>query len=149
MNALDGLSLGLGAVILLAVGGSLIAQLHAKRRYLKLQGEVKRISEDLLQVVELQADVYHRMCRSIKDIEEKILELSVPSGDAPLPLERRHQVLTLARKGVAVDEIARRLNMPKGEAELILSLRRYAGVKSGVSQPPSAGRYAGSGTLAG
>lgn len=53
----------------------------------------------------------------------------MPSADAPLPLERRHQVLTLARKGVSAEEISRRLNIPKGEAELILSLRKYVDAK--------------------
>ncbi|MBP1597048.1 MAG: hypothetical protein H6Q05_2425 [Acidobacteria bacterium] len=100
-----------------------------RRRLEALKKELSRLSEDLLQMVELQMDTYHHVRRSVTDLEEKIIELSLPSSDVPLPLERRHQVLTLARKGVAVDEIAHRLNMPKGEAELILNLRRYANFK--------------------
>ena len=149
MSSLNGLSLGLGVAALLAVGGCFIVQLVWRRRFLGLQGEVRRLSEDLLQIVELQSEVYRRVCRGLADVEEKVLELSVPSGDAPLPLERRHQVLTLARKGVAVDEIARRLNMPKGEAELIMSLRKYVDVKSDESQPPAPNRYVRSGALGG
>lgn len=149
MSSLSGLSLVLGAAALLAVGGCFIVQLVWRRRFLALQGEVRRLSEDLLQVVELQSEVYRRVCRGLTDVEERVLELSVPSGDAPLPLERRHQVLTLARKGVAVDEIARRLNMPKGEAELILSLRKYVDVKNEGSRPPVPSRHVKSGALVG
>ena len=149
MSFLNGLSLVLGAAALLAVGGCLIGQLVWRRRFRALQGEVRQLSEDLLQVVELQSDVYRRVCRGLTDVEEKVLELSVPSGDAPLPLERRHQVLTLARRGVAVDEIARRLNMPKGEAELILSLRKYVDLKSDGSRLPMSNGYASSGAKVG
>ena len=149
MSSIDGFSLMLGSVAVLAVGGCFIVQLVWRRRFLALQAEVRRLSEDLLQVVELQSDAYRRVCRGLTDVEEKVLELSVPSGDAPLPLERRHQVLTLARKGVAIDEIARRLNMPKGEAELILSLRKYADVDSDGSRTPAPNRYVGSGAMVG
>lgn len=149
MGSLNGLTLMLGAAALLAAGGCFMVQVIWRRRFLTLQGEVRRLSDDLLQAVELQSDVYHRMCRGLSDVEEKILDLSVPSGDAPLPLERRHQVLTLARKGVAVDEIAHRLNMPKGEAELILSLRKYANVKCEAPQPTTPNKYLGKSALPG
>ena len=149
MGSLNGFTLMLGAAAMLAAGGCCIAQVIWRRRFLTLQAEVRRLSADLLQAVELQSDVYHRMCRGLSDVEEKILELSVPSGDVPLPLERRHQVLTLARKGVAVDEIAHRLNMPKGEAELILSLRKYADVKCEAPRPTTSNKYVGKGALLG
>ena len=54
------------------------------------------------------------------------MELSVPSHDKKLPLERRHQVLTLARRGMSVKDIAKRLKAPVGEAELILNLGKFA-----------------------
>lgn len=130
MSWLGNFPLCLGAASLLSAGGFYILQRSWRRRFGALKQEVMRVSEDLLQVVELQADIYRRVCRSLNDIEEKILDLSVPSSNAPLPLERRHQVLTLARKGIAADEIARRLNMPRGEAELILSLRKYVDAKN-------------------
>ncbi len=88
------------------------------------------MSEDLLQMAELQMEIYRRVSKDLSDIEERVLDLSVPSAEATPPLERRHQVLTLARKGVALDEIARRLHMPRGEAELILNLRKYIDAKA-------------------
>jgi hypothetical protein len=111
-----------------------------QRRCRVLKQELERISEDLLQLVELQADMYGRMNHDLKDIEDKVLDLAVPSADAPLPLERRHQVLTLARKGIGLAEIARRLNIPKGEAELILSLRKYTDAKEPANSVPAAGK---------
>lgn len=54
------------------------------------------------------------------------MELSIPDGDSGLPLERRHQVLTLARRGMALNDIVKRLKAPVGEAELILNLGKYA-----------------------
>jgi len=118
-----------GTAALLSVVSCLALGLIWRRRLEALKKEVAGLSEDLLQLVELQMDTYHQVRRSVTDLEEKIIELSLPSSDVPLPLERRHQVLTLARKGVSVDEIARRLNMPRGEAELILNLRKYANSK--------------------
>jgi hypothetical protein len=119
----------LGAAVLLSIGGCITVHLLWRRRHSALRQEITRFSEDLLQMTELQMDFYRRVCRDLNDIEEKVLDLSVPSSDTPLPLERRHQVLTLARKGMSLEEIARRLNMPQGEAELILSLRKYTDVK--------------------
>jgi Protein of unknown function (DUF2802) len=86
----------------------------------------------------LQQEIFQRVCRNLNEIDEKVMELSVPTSDGPLPLERRHQVLTLARKGLSVDEIARRLSMPKGEAELILSLRKYSDGNPATKMPHGA-----------
>jgi hypothetical protein len=121
-----------GCILLssLAIVGSacacLVLQRIWQRRFHSLQAEVARISDDLVQIVELQSEIYQRVCHDITDIEGKVLDLSLPSEETPLPLERRHQVLTLSKKGVGIDEIARRLNMPRGEAELIMNLRRYS-----------------------
>ncbi len=115
-----------GASLLVSAGVCCLLQKVWLRRFRILKNEVARFSEDLIQMLELQADVYRRVCRNMRDIEEKVLDLSIPALDAPLPLERRHHVLALARKGMAPDEISRRLNMPRGEAELILSLRKFS-----------------------
>ena len=130
MSWLSGFLWYLGAAALFLAGAGLILERRWQRRLRTLKQEMMRVSEDLLQVVELQADIYRRVCRDLSGIEEKVLDLSIPTADAPLPLERRHQVLMLARKNVAVDEIARRLSMPKGEVDLILRLRKYVDTKT-------------------
>jgi DNA-binding NarL/FixJ family response regulator len=126
------------ALALLAAGATWALQRSSRRGLRSLKQDVTRMSEDLLQMAELQMEIYRRVCRDLSDIEERVLDLSVPSAEAPPPLERRHQVLTLARKGVSLEEIARRLHIPKGEAELILNLRKYIDTKT----PPEAARAA-------
>jgi hypothetical protein len=135
MNTLDGFFFGVGMSSLITAGGCLLMWQIWRRRFFLLREEVQHLSEDLLQAVELQEDMYRSVRRGLDGIEERVLELAVPSADAPLPLERRHQVLTLARRGVSTDEIASRLNMPKGEAELILNLRRFADTSHEGSKP--------------
>lgn len=119
-----GFILCFGAWVLLAAG-YLVLQGRWRRRFSALKQEMTRLSEDLLQMAELQTDLYQHVRCDLTKIEEKVLDMSMPSSDSPAPLERRHQVLTLARKGVALEEIAQRLRIPRGEAELILSLRKY------------------------
>ncbi len=98
------------------------------RRLKTLERDLQSFSSAMCQMAEIQMKSFRKVSENIGDIEERILELAVPSEDTRVPLERRRQVLTLARKGVAVEEISKRLSIPRGEAELILSLRRYTEV---------------------
>jgi hypothetical protein len=100
------------------------------RRNQSLERELQRISTAMSQMAELQMKAHQKNTTRITDLEERIMELSVPSHDSSLPLERRHQVLALARQGASSEEIAKRLNAPVGEAELILNLRKYMGGES-------------------
>jgi hypothetical protein len=100
------------------------------RRNQSLERELQRISGAMSQMAELQMKVHQRNTARISDLEERIMELSVPSHDSSLPLERRHQVLALARQGVNTQDIAKRLKAPLGETELILNLRKYMGGES-------------------
>jgi len=103
----------------------------------KLLGRIKALERDLQsfsdvmsKMAEVQTKTYHKFSTSVEDLEERIMELSVPSPDSGLPLERRHRVLALARQGMALDDIVKRLKAPVGEAELILNLRKYMGGES-------------------
>ncbi len=78
-------------------------------------------------MAELQLKDHEVLSSNIADLEERLVELSIPSNDDNLPLERRHQVLALAQQGVPLEEIVQRLKAPVGEAELILNLRQYMG----------------------
>lgn len=148
MTSATAFSILLGGLALSCTAASLMLQLFWRRRFLALKKEMGRHSEDLLQVIELQSDLYKRISRNLSEVEEKVLELSVPTTETPLPLERRHQVHTLARQGISADEIARRLNMPKGEAELIMNLRKYANVNVQEPSPSRFHRYAAAGLAA-
>jgi DNA-binding NarL/FixJ family response regulator len=108
-----------------------------ERRIRALEAEVNACSDALCQLADTQAALHSKLTRAIGEIEERILDVAVPSRDSSLTLDRRHQVLALARRGVALDEISRRLNVPKGEAQLILNLRKY--MHKGVAGAPATG----------
>jgi hypothetical protein len=97
------------------------------QRIQSLERDLQRISDVVGQLVEIQMRSHQKSSVRLEDMEERIMELSVPSQDSSLPLERRHQVLALARQGVGLEDIVQRLKAPVGEAELILNLRRYMG----------------------
>lgn len=78
-------------------------------------------------MAEIQMTEHQKTERSFGQVEERFLSLVAPESDSARPVDRRHQVLTMSRNGFALDEIVRRLNIPKGEVELILNLRKYTG----------------------
>lgn len=96
------------------------------QRIQSLENDLTDIGAVVSQIAEMQVRSHRKYSASVESLEERIMELSVPSSDSGLPLERRHQVLTLARRGMALDDIVKRLKAPVGEAELILSLGKYA-----------------------
>jgi hypothetical protein len=97
------------------------------QRIQSLERDLQRISDVVGQLVEIQMRSHQKSSVRLEDMEERIMELSVPSQDSSLPLERRHQVLALARQGAGLEDIVQRLKAPVGEAELILNLRKYMG----------------------
>jgi hypothetical protein len=100
------------------------------RRTQILEADLQRISDAMVQMAEIQITSHQKASMRFEEMEERMMELSVPSHDPNLPLERRHQVLALARQGVALEDIVKRLKAPVGEAELILNLSRYTGGES-------------------
>jgi hypothetical protein len=97
------------------------------KRLESLERDLLGFSDMMSQMTEIQMKIQKTFSANFEDLEERILELSIPSQDSDLPLERRHQVLTLARKGLGLKEIAKRLKAPVGEAELVLNLSKYMG----------------------
>ncbi len=97
-------------------------------RLLALERDLQQLSDAMSQLAEIQMKSYQKLSGNLGDMEERIMDLALPSQDPDLPLERRHQVLALARKGVPIEEIVKRLNMPRGEAELILNLTGFVNV---------------------
>lgn len=113
------------------------------RRVQVLEQSLRRISEDMAQMADLQMKTHERLSARFDEVEERIMELSLPSRDADLPLERRHQVLALDRQGVPLKDIVKRLKAPIGEAELILNLRKYRGRENAGARPAGqVGQYA-------
>ncbi len=121
--------------------------LWAKRKLLKRIGKLERdlqqFSNAMSQIADFQLKSHQKFSSNVSDLEERVLELSVPSQDTTLPLERRHQVLSLARQGVSLEDIVKRLNAPVGETELILNLRKYvSGEGRSVNDNQQVGHYA-------
>ena len=104
------------------------------RRVESLERDLQRTSDAVAQMAELQMKAQKKISARFDDLEERIMELSVPSQDPSLPLERRHQVLALARQGADLEDIVKRLKAPVGEAELILNLRKYIGAESSPAE---------------
>jgi hypothetical protein len=90
-----------------------------------LERSLQAFSEVVSQIAEIQTKAIQKSSGKFEDIDERIMDLSIPSQDADLPVERRRQVLALARQGVPLEDIAKRLKAPVGEAELILNLSQY------------------------
>ncbi|MBN2244024.1 MAG: hypothetical protein JW793_15170 [Acidobacteria bacterium] len=105
---------------------AVLVQKIASQKFRILEKELEDVCAALSQMAELQVRSYRKHASLVDNLEERIMELNFPSDDSRLPLERRHQVLTLARRGVNLDDIVRRLKAPVGEAELILNLGEYA-----------------------
>ena len=115
------------ALIIFAGIFQMITHRKLTGRVRALEQNLQHFSDVVSQMAEVQMKTFQKHTASLEDLEERIMELSVPSHDASLPLERRHQVLALSRQGVGLDEIVKRLKAPVGEAELILNLQKYMG----------------------
>lgn len=89
--------------------------------------EMHEIAERLLKKLESRILIIEsaekRIDEKIERLEqliEKAEHLHAASGDPST--DRNREIQALVKKGLSVDEIAKILNMPKGEIELILSL---------------------------
>jgi hypothetical protein len=127
--------------ILLIVGLALSVGIYCRYTYKGLDARIQSMERDLhcisdvvTQMAEAQIKTFQKHSAGLEGLEERIMELSVPSKDSSSPLERRHQVLTLARQGVGLEDIVKRLKAPVGEADLILNLRKYMGAENVRSQ---------------
>jgi hypothetical protein len=90
-----------------------------------LERSLQAFSDVISQMAEIQTKAIQKSSGKFEDIDERIMDLSIPSQDVNLPVERRRQVLALARQGVPLEDIAKRLKAPVGEAELIMNLSQY------------------------
>ena len=119
-------------VALVLTGGGLYLFIERRviRRIRTLERNLHGYLDVMTQMAEIQKKSHKKISANFEDLEERIMDLSVPSHDSSMPLERRHRVLALARQGVALEDIVKRLKAPVGEAELILNLQKYMGGES-------------------
>lgn len=102
-----------------------VAKGKLQRRVETLEKDMALYTDVVAKMAQVQVRTFEKFSNQFDEFEGRILDLSVPSPNPDMPLEKRHQVLTLARQGMSLDEIARRVKAPVGEAELILNLRKY------------------------
>lgn len=120
------IAVDLGLALLCSIVAYVGASRACRRRMSRQEAELQSLAELLGEALELQNRSHEKLASSLGDVEARMLDLAVPSSEgAHLPLERRHRVLALARKGLPLDEIVRRLDVPRGEAEFILRMRNY------------------------
>jgi HAMP domain-containing protein len=122
--------LSLSMVVLVAAALHLMLKRRLNQRIQELERDLQQLSNAMSQMAELQLKNHEVLSSNIADLEERLVELSIPSYDENLPLEKRHQVLSLAQQGLPLEEIVQRVKAPVGEAELILNLREYMGGES-------------------
>src|SRR5262249_39882978 len=120
------LAFDLGLPLACAIAAYAGVRFSFARRLKAQEEQVGALAQAIGEALDLQTSGYEKLSSRLADLESRMLDVGTPAADAaPLPLERRHRVLALARKGVALDEIVRRLDIPRGEAELILRMRNY------------------------
>ena len=119
-------------------GLSLLALVNRSwtRKVRALEQDLRSLSAALRRMNEAHLRSSEQLAGNLADVEERLTDLAVPSGDPELPLERRHRVLSLAKQGVPVDQISKTLNVPRCEAELVLSLQTFAGAPALVTRKP-------------
>ena len=124
------------------VGGIILYCIDRKKlrqRIEILEEDLERYSEVMSKMAEVQSKTFDKFTDRFNEMDERVLDLSVPSQSPEMPLEKRHQVLTLAKRGVPLDEIVERVKAPVGEAELILNLRKYqSGLPKNAASPKQA-----------
>ena len=128
-------------VLTVIAGGIIIYYASIKkmlRRIQILEKDVARYTDLIDKMADVQSKTLEKFSRRFEELDERLLELSIPSWDPEMPLEKRHRVLTLAKQGVPMDEIVERVKAPVGEAELILNLRKYQHGLKNASAPRAA-----------
>jgi len=131
---LFGLTAVLGVIILIY----LASKKKMERRVEALEADIRRYAEVVARMADVQSKTFEKFSIRFEEIDERVLELSVPSQDPEMPLEKRHQVLSLAKRGVPLEEIVERVKAPVGEAELILNLRKFQQGLKGAPAPKQA-----------
>lgn len=113
-----------------ALSSTVLLWIRSERRIKVLARNLQNCCEALSQMAEIQMAEHQKVERNFGDLEERFLNLTTAENDAGRPIDRRYQVLTMSRNGFPLEEIVRRLNMPKGEVELILNLRKFMGASA-------------------
>lgn len=86
----------------------------------ELTHKMDKMAEMLGEMVQLNESAFRNMSRTVRALENGIQKTEKTAS--PSSTEKKHRILSLLSRGLAVDEIIQRLNVPRGEVELIANL---------------------------
>ncbi len=107
-------------------------QLEGDKKIQKLlQSELKNMKKaahTILDKIERKIEILEAIETSVDEklaTFERLMSLSESTPTHSRNMNRYHEVYSLVHRGMKVDEISSVLNMPKGEVELMLNLRKH------------------------
>lgn len=93
----------------------------------ELSIRIHQLEEDLASSREEQRDRWAEFRKTIARLEFRGSGASEHFQRSTMfGLDKKHQVCSLARQGLAAEEISKKLNLYRGETELVLGLRKYS-----------------------
>ena len=119
---------------LLNSAACILAMIHQKRKAdLLLRESQRELRGRIRQLEEEAASFQHEQSDRWSEIRNAIARLEFRSRGASermqrpsmVVLDKKHQVCSLARKGLATEEISKKLNLYNGETELVLGLKNF------------------------
>ncbi len=125
---LSGLSFLLNSVVLI------LAVCHQRKRGDRLLEKArKEVNQHIRLLEEELEDCRREQGECWAEVRKTIARLEFRGGGATerfqrssmVGLDKKHQICSLARQGLTTEEITRKLNLYRGETELVLGLRKY------------------------
>lgn len=112
-----------GLVMLLLMAALFLLHRRGKR-IVSLQAQTR---EAVGQLAELSDRAFSLLAAELQGLRANLGPVnSISASNALLDLHTRSRVITLAAHGMGVEEIAEKLNISRGEAELIIKLNSYS-----------------------
>ena len=124
---------GIGSFLVNSVTFLLVTLHQKKKADLLLKESQSALRSRIRLLEEEQRSSRQEQCDRWAEIRKTIARLEFRSGGSSeqfqrsslVGLDKKHQVCSLARQGLAAEEISRKLNLYRGETELVLGLRDY------------------------
>jgi hypothetical protein len=114
------------AFVLLTFHQKKKADLLLKESQTALRSRIRLLEEEQESARQEQRDRWSEIRKTIARLE---FRGGGPSEQfqrsSTVGLDKKHQVCSLARQGLATEEISKKLNLYRGETELVLGLRNY------------------------
>jgi len=92
-----------------------------KRRSI-LEENTNKIAGMLEEMIALNESAFRNVTRTIRTLESGIKKSSIKELSST---EKKHRILRMLNNGFSMDDIAQRLNVPKGEVELVANLGQW------------------------